>query len=926
MTRVAVKHPVLATSCPMSMPPSHPSAEASACEATAGIETTSPNGAPDPFDMERPATPPPMQFSNSPLPSIIPSPRCHSTGAPSSPGSRSRVRPRTPPLSRRSPSITPSIAASNPRRRLRFRRSPTLARSHATRSQYPAPVPHSEGQTQHRRSMPPDIIMRPAPHQFTTAPHSTRDAVPNSSHILLPDVSLDLFAPTHESQPMSWSSPTPLRPLAITTGPNSISNQFSQQHVRHSSFRTVDPPRPTHPCLHTSAAPVRPALSSFPGLGASFDRQFRSNSSTGGVSAQHTLPVLPPGPLRLPAPHSRTNALEELIALLGEGRPTPEQSRIISQTDCPTTSQSHPATTPLPPPVSLSSVHPSTVPQAFPNALHPSSITSPSFRLAPAPTLPVPAPPIPMASPPRRDFATIFGREVGFPVTQPNVPFSREASRPNNPLSEEYHENMSAQLPPASSSAAVCFRGQQEVPQLRSVPTLLNRSVPRGSAPLEAGPAIIPEPSLPSFLFQRHTLAHSSPSSHPPVSDRVLPFVSRESSRLQELPLPRPQTPDSVGLSTPRRTFPVSEPRLESATERDFRRTFYSTAGALTDYEEVVESAQGSTMPVSGGAERTSLPIPTQRVVTTVPDTLNRRAFSFSIGVDNNSWGGGDHLTMNRRSDAGVANADTDDIRNDDHPQISSSHHSLHTSAPVFRTETLIDQQMREIFGGEVSDLNGQHSGRFTGRMAVNSASRRFVLDDNNDVFMSESAVEDYMNTITNLRLRGRGRGRGGYGGRGLSARSRSGLRMMMNIPRTPAESMLRRSEIRAMVAGREFGVPCGLFEYSVRGRPSLTPGIEWPDIVLITDENVKPRAPVLDMMSENNVQWCVRVGPLGNGEGDGRRGYMAFVHGLIEGGFAIELNSSGGCMYFWALSFPPYGECLLGVFRPTRVSQPVSS
>lgn len=238
-----------------------------------------------------------------------------------------------------------------------------------------------------------------------------------------------------------------------------------------------------------------------------------------------------------------------------------------------------------------------------------------------------------------------------------------------------------------------------------------------------------------------------------------------------------------------------------------------------------------------------------------------------------------------------------------------------------------VSDDMRMIFGDEElgqsgDEVNpiGQRGGTGVGPGGMGGgprnmadAVRTFMLsDDDNDVMMmgDHDAMEDYLRS---LHSRGRG-GRGGY-------RGRHGPRGMGRMPRGPMESMLRRFEVRAMVAGRQFGVPCGLFEYSIRGRPSLTPNIDWPDIMLISDENLKPRAPVLDFMTEDNVQWCVRVGTLGNGEGDGRRGYQGFVHGLIDGGFAIELNVTGGIIYLWALSFPMHGECLLGVFRPVRTN-----
>lgn len=231
-------------------------------------------------------------------------------------------------------------------------------------------------------------------------------------------------------------------------------------------------------------------------------------------------------------------------------------------------------------------------------------------------------------------------------------------------------------------------------------------------------------------------------------------------------------------------------------------------------------------------------------------------------------------------------------------------------------------------YGGYGSGYGG--AGEFRNADGV----RSLMLSENDtDIMMNEFDAMEYLNSI-NLhprhrdreRERDRDRDRDRDRGRDRSqvmrvAASRAGaLRQMTRISRMPPmESMLRRCEVRAMVAGREFGVPCGLFEYSVRGRPSLTPTIDWPDVMLISDENVKPRAPILDLMAESHVNWCVRVGPLGNGEGDGRRGYQGFVNGLIEGGFAIELQITRGIIYLWALTFPPHGQCLLGVFRPDR-------
>lgn len=306
---------------------------------------------------------------------------------------------------------------------------------------------------------------------------------------------------------------------------------------------------------------------------------------------------------------------------------------------------------------------------------------------------------------------------------------------------------------------------------------------------------------------------------------------------------------------------------------------------------------------------------------------VHRRAVSFNL----NDEGDGAQENSMRRSE-GVTILDSFHSGQGEETNRERLSRFLRLTANSRRLEQVSDE-MRIIFGDEDSGISGdtinpigqrndlnrvQHAnGGIESRSTADAIRAAAILsDDDSDIMMMGEHMRDYLHPLHTMR----GRGRGGYSG-GL--RGRPGLRAAMaaRMPRGPVESMLRRAEVRAMVAGREFGVPCGLFEYSVRGRPSLTPNIDWPDVMLITDENVKPRAPILDLMSENHVQWCVRIGPLGNGEGDGRRGYQGFVHGLMEAGFAIELNVTGGIVYLWALDFPAHGECLLGVFRPAQAN-----
>lgn len=300
---------------------------------------------------------------------------------------------------------------------------------------------------------------------------------------------------------------------------------------------------------------------------------------------------------------------------------------------------------------------------------------------------------------------------------------------------------------------------------------------------------------------------------------------------------------------------------------------------------------------------------------------LPRRAVSFSVSGADEA-----HGASGRGEGGPVARPPSAPASSD--PSRSANMSRFLRLATMAGRHSHVSDDMRVIFGDDEQVLDGASPSVGMGesgssvanrdggleRNLNEAAMRRFMLaDTENDVVMGAHALDGYyFHSMPSVR--GRGGARGAYG---FSARGRSGMRGMGRLSRSHGESMLRRSEVRAMVAGREFGVPCGLFEYSVRGRSSLTPGIEWPEVVLISDENVKPRGPILDIMSEGNVQWCVRIGPLGNGEGDGRRGYLGFVHGLIEGGFAIDLKVEGGCIYLWALTFPPYGECLLGVFRP---------
>lgn len=612
--------------------------------------------------------------------------------------------------------------------------------------------------------------------------------------------------------------------------------------------------------------------------------------------------------------------------LEGNG-PTHQSSHIISRANLASNSQSQnplpnqSLSGPVPPSASATTNVPSNT-----NPNHTMLPPAPHDRLPPSISLPAPAS-IPPPSSSRRDLAALFGVEAGTTDALNNRSIFRaarsNASQIDQPPTRPTVSNLQCN---------VSNNPRNSVPHLQSVPALLSRSVPRGHAPLlQATSPPFADPPLLPLLSHSHRPARQSRVAARPLSvQHQLSALPREQSHhrhshLSRLPSIVP--PEVAAANMRHHGMDVGLP-ASSETERDPRRETNPFLNNPHTVSEVEVAVAPPGLAYSNAIPRASAAADVERLNSAILSQASfRRGMSFSVDIEisnqpsaNVRPNGEREGTANNGSSEGTV---AERLRSLGMPQLlpSAGAASRRATVPADNIRTVLVDDENELGDAILPRgwMQNPRENRLASRIATGSA-RRSLLDDSNDVFMPESISEDYLNAINAFRMRGRGRGRVAHSVRGMPPRLRSGLRMM-HVPRTPTESMLRRSEVRAMVAGREFGVPCGLFEYSVRGRPSLTPRIEWPEVVLISDENVKPRAPVLELMSESNVQWCVRVGPLGNGEGDGRRGYLAFIHGLIEGGFAIEIYTQGGCIYFWALSFPPYGECLLGVFRPTTAS-----
>lgn len=976
----------------MSAPPSNTSVPSPVLQRTTAMESSSPAPASPQFDRQRSSSPPQMQFGNSPPPTTIPSPTCHSAAAPSSPSQpRSRVRPRTPPVTLRSPTLNPILSNSS-RRRLRLRRSSTVVPSRSSRS-HRSSSPHAPAWSRVHPSMPPDVVMRPPPSgpPFTMA--SVEELDSNSSQLLHNrhlSLAADTFTPIYDSQVFSSAVSTPNSPIPPAMSAPPISGRIphsSHAHAvddrphyhstSHASIYTTPapsvlptpaslanintPPVPQHPrtpsemaTIHTFpfSSPPHPRTTNATGdptvVHLSSSPHPRTTNETGDPmvvrlsSSLHprttnetdgpiVVPLSPPpsGSLRLPPPHTRTNALEELIAVL-EGRgPLPQRSHIISRTNLPSTSQPQYPNNPQP------------ISNSFPSSTAPPSTSAPSTdsyrlhqtmtphnRLPPSISLPVPAS-VPQPQSSRRDLAALFGVEPAAPDSQNN----------RNIFGAAFLNGFQGNEGPTQLESAPPFTAttspMESVPQPQSVPTLLGRSTPlRRSRFIQLGTPRIVEPPLPPLTSQAQRPVHQSrPMARPLPLHHHFPDSARATARRRQFHSTRLPSLVSNDFNNSYMRPIDMEPEIVPSERSPRREIEPFSINVHSDSDEDDQAAAPRTTLSNIGPSTSSAPNVTPPDTTTPSGQLFTRGHPFRtvVQVDgppiidlqqNETRAGPDGADTMGRNDAAERAPSFGVSRL--LPLVDSVSRRAGVSAgsihPFVDDDFEVGMNSVNLPRGWVPNTRDS---RLPARLASNSTVRRFMLDDGNEGFFPES-VEDYMNTLNNVRMRSRGRGRGSHASRGMPPRSRSGLRM--NIPRSPMESMLRRSEVRAMVAGREFGVPCGLFEYSVRGRPSLTPRIEWPEVVLISDENVKPRAPVLDLMSENNVQWCVRVGPLGNGEGDGRRGYLAFIHGLIEGGFAIELNTQGGCIYFWALSFPPYGECLLGVFRPTVTTQAAST
>lgn len=130
-------------------------------------------------------------------------------------------------------------------------------------------------------------------------------------------------------------------------------------------------------------------------------------------------------------------------------------------------------------------------------------------------------------------------------------------------------------------------------------------------------------------------------------------------------------------------------------------------------------------------------------------------------------------------------------------------------------------------------------------------------------------------------------------------------------------EVALRRMEMHGMVGRRLIAVGVQLMEYHIRGHCSMSRRLDWPDVIVIAEENIISRQYVLQQLIRNTrVQWFVRFRVV-EGNRFERVNYERLVLGLARDERVIEVRMSGGRLWLYALEFPSFGWCLLGTFCP---------
>lgn len=104
-------------------------------------------------------------------------------------------------------------------------------------------------------------------------------------------------------------------------------------------------------------------------------------------------------------------------------------------------------------------------------------------------------------------------------------------------------------------------------------------------------------------------------------------------------------------------------------------------------------------------------------------------------------------------------------------------------------------------------------------------------------------------------------------------------------------------------------------FQYSVRGKKPVQGMDSWPSVLKVEQENLEEAEKVLDKVGRASSMWFVRLSPvdafgLERADGD----FVNAIERMMERHVVAVVKLQESALYLWPLTFPPFGEALVGV------------
>lgn len=138
-----------------------------------------------------------------------------------------------------------------------------------------------------------------------------------------------------------------------------------------------------------------------------------------------------------------------------------------------------------------------------------------------------------------------------------------------------------------------------------------------------------------------------------------------------------------------------------------------------------------------------------------------------------------------------------------------------------------------------------------------------------------------------------------------------------------PRGRRLWRGHLRVMGQRRHLMIECVAIQYMLSDKVPIQQAAYWPRELRVDSTTLKNVVATLELMNEPSAQWYVRFASVDvNGKEmvDPRLEQLTTV--MVDQKLAFEICCDGpleeaGVLNIWAMSTPPRGNSMLGVFRP---------